>query len=115
MCNEACLLCNFAEKKVMISNFISMFWGDIKEVKVLILGCEFAGKTTFLYRMLGVILHKTIPTIGYILETLTYKNIKFNLWEIEGYNIRNWKIQGSYHFVCLFMLIYSRILTPSSL
>jgi hypothetical protein len=39
-----------------------------------------AGKTTILYRLqIGEVI-TTIPTIGFNVETLTYKNIKFQVY-----------------------------------
>ncbi|PVV03687.1 hypothetical protein BB560_001823 [Smittium megazygosporum] len=50
-------------------------WGE-KEVRILILGLDGAGKTTILYRLqIGQVV-STIPTIGFNVETLTYKNLK---------------------------------------
>ncbi|KAI7834539.1 hypothetical protein BX661DRAFT_208840 [Kickxella alabastrina] len=51
--------------------------GDDKEVQILIIGLEFVGNTTMLYRLQVGKLVSTIPTIGAILETISYKNIKF--------------------------------------
>ena len=43
-----------------------------------------AGKTTILYKLkLGEIVH-TIPTIGFNVETVEYKNITFTVWDVGG-------------------------------
>jgi GTPase SAR1 family protein len=43
-----------------------------------------AGKTTILYRLqIGEVV-TTIPTIGFNVETVTYKNIKFQVWDLGG-------------------------------
>lgn len=43
-----------------------------------------AGKTTLLYKLkLGEIV-TTIPTIGFNVETVEYKNINFTVWDIGG-------------------------------
>ena len=49
-----------------------------KEVRILILGLDNAGKTTILYRLQNESdeVVATIPTIGFNVETLQYKNIK---------------------------------------
>ena len=49
-----------------------------KEVRILILGLDNAGKTTILYRVQNESdeVGATIPTIGFNVETLQYKNIK---------------------------------------
>jgi len=44
------------------------------------LGLDAAGKTTILYKLkLGQSVN-TIPTVGFNVETVTYKNVKFNVW-----------------------------------
>ena len=43
-----------------------------------------AGKTTILYRLqIGEVV-TTIPTIGFNVETVNYKNIKFQVWDLGG-------------------------------
>ncbi|KAI9591800.1 ADP-ribosylation factor-like protein 1-like protein [Syncephalis fuscata] len=65
------------------SIFSRLIWGA-KEVRILILGLDGAGKTTILYRMqMGEVI-STIPTIGFNMETVTYKNIKFQVWDLGG-------------------------------
>ena len=59
------------------------YFGD-KEARILILGLDNAGKTTILYRLHCGEVIQTIPTIGFNLETVTYKNIKFNVWDLGG-------------------------------
>ena len=45
------------------------------------LGLDAAGKTTILYRLqLGEDVH-SIPTIGFNVETVEYKNISFTIWD----------------------------------
>ncbi|KAJ2191499.1 Arf GTPase arl1, partial [Coemansia sp. RSA 530] len=68
--------------------FNQLVFGD-KEVRILILGLDGAGKTTILYRMQIGDVVSTIPTIGFNVETVTYKNIKFQVWDLGGQtNIR---------------------------
>lgn len=52
-----------------------------KEVRILILGLDNAGKTTILYRLQNESDEavQTIPTIGFNVETLQYKNIKVSI------------------------------------
>jgi ADP-ribosylation factor protein 1 len=48
-----------------------------KEMRILMVGLDAAGKTTILYKLkLGEIV-TTIPTIGFNVETVEYKNISF--------------------------------------
>nr|XP_040047175.1 ADP-ribosylation factor 2a [Gasterosteus aculeatus aculeatus] len=55
-----------------------------KEMRILMVGLDAAGKTTILYKLkLGEIV-TTIPTIGFNVETVTYKNISFTVWDVGG-------------------------------
>ncbi|PRT57081.1 ADP-ribosylation factor 1 [Wickerhamiella sorbophila] len=55
-----------------------------KEMRILMVGLDAAGKTTILYKLkLGEIVH-TIPTIGFNVETVEYKNISFTVWDVGG-------------------------------
>lgn len=50
----------------------------------LAVGLDAAGKTTILYKLkLGEIV-TTIPTIGFNVETVEYKNISFTVWDVGG-------------------------------
>merc|ERR1712170_115490 len=52
--------------------------------RILMVGLDAAGKTTILYKLkLGEIV-TTIPTIGFNVETVEYKNIKFTMWDVGG-------------------------------
>ena len=47
-------------------------------------GLDAAGKTTILYKLkLGEIV-TTVPTIGFNVETVEYKNISFTVWDVGG-------------------------------
>merc|ERR1711934_886106 len=51
-----------------------------KDVRILMVGLDAAGKTTILYKLkLGEIV-TTTPTIGFNVETVEYKNISFTVW-----------------------------------
>lgn len=55
-----------------------------KESRILINGLDAAGKTTVLYKLkLGEVV-TTIPTIGFNVETLQYKNINLTCWDVGG-------------------------------
>merc|ERR1712196_132075 len=57
-----------------------------KEMRILMVGLDAAGKTTILYKLkLGEIV-TTIPTIGFNVETVEYKNISFTVWDVGGQN-----------------------------
>ncbi|KAF8592521.1 ARF/SAR [Ramaria rubella] len=60
-------------------------WGKAQDVRILMLGVyDSAGKTTILYRLqIGEVV-STIPTIGFNVETVQYKNISFQVWDLGG-------------------------------
>ena len=47
-------------------------------------GIDGVGKSTILYQMKMGETVKTIPTIGYNVETLDYKGLNFTVWDIGG-------------------------------
>ncbi|KAJ6299047.1 hypothetical protein OIU76_020095 [Salix suchowensis] len=54
------------------------------EVRILMVGLDASGKTTILYKLkLGEIV-RTVPTIGFNVETVMYKNISFTVWDVGG-------------------------------
>ena len=55
-----------------------------RERRILILGLDNAGKTTILYRLQRDEVIKTVPTVGFNVETVQYKNIKFQVWDLGG-------------------------------
>merc|ERR1711865_1226524 len=55
-----------------------------KEMRILMVGLDAAGKTTILYKLkLGEVV-TTIPTIGLNVEEVQYKNINFTVWDVGG-------------------------------
>jgi ADP-ribosylation factor protein 6 len=82
-----------------LSKALSKMFGS-KEMRILMLGLDAAGKTSKFYllrrecssclilSMFLAILYKlklnqsvtTIPTVGFNVESVTYKNVKFNVW-----------------------------------
>lgn len=66
--------------------FVSIFknlFGK-RDMRILMVGLDAAGKTTILYKLkLGEIV-TTIPTIGFNVETVEYKNISFTVWDVGG-------------------------------
>lgn len=66
-----------------MGKLLSKIFGN-KEMRILMLGLDAAGKTTILYKLkLGQSV-TTIPTVGFNVETVTYKNVKFNVWDVGG-------------------------------
>ena len=70
-----------------MGNFASVFKRLIsskKDIRILMVGLDAAGKTTILYKLkLGENV-TTIPTIGFNVETVEYKNINFTVWDVGG-------------------------------
>nr|TKS05201.1 hypothetical protein D5086_0000132980 [Populus alba] len=53
-------------------------------IRILMVGLDASGKTTILYKLkLGEIV-LTVPTIGFNVETVVYKNISFTVWDVGG-------------------------------
>ena len=62
-----------------MGKILSKVFGN-KEMRILMLGLDAAGKTTILYKLKLDQSVNTIPTVGFNVETVTYKNVKFNVW-----------------------------------
>ncbi|XP_065096891.1 ADP-ribosylation factor 4-like [Paramisgurnus dabryanus] len=55
-----------------------------KHMRLLMVGLDAAGKTTILYKLkLGEVV-STVPTIGFNVDTVEYKNISFTVWDVGG-------------------------------
>merc|ERR1712060_948576 len=71
----------------MGGNVFGKIWSKMfgkKEMRILMVGLDGAGKTTILYKLkLGEVV-TTIPTIGFNVETVEYKNISFTVWDVGG-------------------------------
>jgi hypothetical protein len=65
------------------SKMLGKIFGS-KEMRLLMLGLDAAGKTTILYKLKLNQDVTTIPTVGFNVETVTYKNVKFNVWDVGG-------------------------------
>ncbi|XP_061662318.1 ADP-ribosylation factor 4 [Syngnathoides biaculeatus] len=66
-----------------ISTMFARLFGK-KQMRILMVGLDAAGKTTILYKLkLGEVV-TTIPTIGFNVETVEYKNICFTVWDVGG-------------------------------
>ena len=85
-----------------MGNFLSSVWTKLlghDDVRILMVGLDNAGKTTILYQLKFGKVISSVPTIGFNVETVAYKNIFFTVWDIGGQDkIRNlWRVyfQGS--------------------
>jgi small GTP-binding protein len=66
---------------------ISAWISGKREVRVLILGLDSAGKTTILYRLqLDQMIEHIIPTVAFNLETVDVGNLKLHIWDLGGQN-----------------------------
>ncbi|EFA85271.1 hypothetical protein PPL_02271 [Heterostelium album PN500] len=56
------------------------------DYKIIMIGLDGSGKTTMLYKLkLGEVVN-TIPTVGFNVESVQYRNINFTVWDIGGQN-----------------------------
>ena len=65
------------------SGFLGKLLGS-REVRILMLGLDAAGKTTILYKLKLPQPVTTIPTVGFNVETVTMGAVKFNIWDVGG-------------------------------
>ena len=79
---------------LFISKIMDSLSMNKKKTRILLLGLDGAGKTTILYKLkLGEYL-TTIPTVGFNVETVEYKNLTMTIWDVGGHtSIRKiWKL-----------------------
>jgi ADP-ribosylation factor protein 1 len=65
-----------------ISRFFDMF--AKKDARIVMVGLDAAGKTTVLYKIKLNDVVTTIPTIGFNVERVEYKNLRMTIWDIGG-------------------------------
>ncbi|CAG9314945.1 unnamed protein product [Blepharisma stoltei] len=72
---------------IYMGSSITRIWNKLfknQEIRILMVGLDAAGKTTILDQFkLGKFV-QTIPTIGFNVETIKYRNISFVIWDIGG-------------------------------
>eukprot|EP00056_Hartaetosiga_gracilis_P013213 m.216692 g.216692 ORF g.216692 m.216692 type:complete len:180 (+) comp13809_c1_seq1:271-810(+) len=55
-----------------------------RDVRIVMVGLDAAGKTTILYKLkLGEVI-STMPTIGFNVETVAYKSLNMTVWDVGG-------------------------------
>jgi ADP-ribosylation factor-like protein 1 len=62
-------------------------WGRLfgaKDMRILILGLDGAGKTSILDNLALGKASQTSPTIGFNVKTISYKNLTFQAWDLGG-------------------------------
>ena len=62
--------------------FSSLFGSE--QIRLIIIGLDNAGKTTILYRLHKDEVVQTVPTVGFNVESVSYKNLKFQVWDLGG-------------------------------
>ncbi|XP_018571979.1 ADP-ribosylation factor-like protein 2 [Anoplophora glabripennis] len=55
-----------------------------KEMRILMLGLDNAGKTTILKRFNGEPINTISPTLGFNIKTLEHRGFKLNMWDVGG-------------------------------
>ncbi|WEJ97139.1 hypothetical protein PSN45_004687 [Yamadazyma tenuis] len=55
-----------------------------REMRILMLGLDNAGKTTILYKLKLGKTSQTVPTVGFNVETVKQKNVSFAVWDCGG-------------------------------
>lgn len=55
-----------------------------KEMRVLMLGLDNAGKTTIVKRIMGEDVMQVSPTLGFIIKTIDFQGYKLNIWDVGG-------------------------------
>lgn len=55
-----------------------------KEIRILMLGLDNAGKTTIVKKFNGEDIDTISPTLGFNIKTLSYKQYALNIWDIGG-------------------------------
>ncbi|XP_044727684.1 ADP-ribosylation factor-like protein 2 [Chrysoperla carnea] len=55
-----------------------------KEMRILMLGLDNAGKTTILKRFNGEEIDTISPTLGFNIKTLEHRGFKLNMWDVGG-------------------------------
>ncbi|GAX75160.1 hypothetical protein CEUSTIGMA_g2604.t1 [Chlamydomonas eustigma] len=55
-----------------------------REIRILMVGLDNAGKTTIVKRLSGEDITTISPTLGFNIKTLQYKGFKLNIWDVGG-------------------------------
>uniref|UniRef100_A0A0G4FI63 ADP-ribosylation factor n=1 Tax=Chromera velia CCMP2878 TaxID=1169474 RepID=A0A0G4FI63_9ALVE len=72
---------------LFVSRFAQLVWGGGKPVRAVMIGLDAAGKTTVLYNLKIGENVNTIPTLGFNVEEVTYRNLNLTVWDIGGQKI----------------------------
>ncbi len=78
---------NYKIKKTLEMGFMSIVKKTKekeKEMRLLVLGLDNAGKTTIIKKFNGEDIDKISPTLGFNIKSLEYESFKLNVWDIGG-------------------------------
>jgi len=65
-----------------VKQFASKF--KKQKIRILLLGLDAAGKTTILSQLKLGEAKATVPTVGFNVEEVRYKNLTFDVWDVGG-------------------------------
>ncbi|KIW97958.1 uncharacterized protein Z519_01542 [Cladophialophora bantiana CBS 173.52] len=55
-----------------------------KEMRILMLGLDNAGKTTIVKKIMKEDVNTVSPTLGFIIKTIDFQGYKLNIWDVGG-------------------------------
>ncbi|KAJ3410284.1 hypothetical protein HDV05_003966 [Chytridiales sp. JEL 0842] len=55
-----------------------------RELRIVMMGLDGSGKTSILYRLKKAAVMETVPTVGFNVEAVKFKNISFQVWDCGG-------------------------------
>jgi small GTP-binding protein len=71
-----------------MGGFFTSTWKKLfqseKKVRILMVGLDAVGKTTIMYKLKMNETVKTIPTVGFNVESMNYKTLSMTMWDIGG-------------------------------
>lgn len=82
---------------ITFSSLFDKLFNSKVERKLLVLGLDNAGKTTFLYNLQLGEVRESPPTIGFNCENVEYRNIRFTAWDVGGQKKLRGLWQHYYH------------------
>merc|ERR1719487_2091072 len=86
----------------LLPKFFSLFMKP--ERRILLLGLDAAGKTTLLYKLKLNECVVSIPTVGFNVETVEYRNLKMTMWDVGGQD--KIRLLWRYYFQGTHALVY---------
>ncbi|GAM21808.1 hypothetical protein SAMD00019534_049830, partial [Acytostelium subglobosum LB1] len=92
------------QNNINMGKSMSRLFKKSKDIRVLMLGLDAAGKTSLLYWLKLKETVPSIPTVGFTVETIYFQNLVFTVWDVGGQDkIRNlWR----HYYVGTQVLIY---------